>query len=328
MSELISLIFSANFLNSVIRVSTPLVLAAMAACVGRQANVQTVAYEGMMLFAAFVGSITSAYTQSLLAGVVAGCVVGILVALFYGYFNIYLKTDDTLLGLAINIFSNYGTIFLLFLLTGRKADSSVLPSLKYPMIDLPLIKDIPVIGTIFSGQSLVTYIALLSVLVTYFILFKTKLGLRIRSVGHNPDAAISLGINVNKIKMISLIISGALAGLAGEFMSMSYISFFTKNMISGRGYIGIAASNLGLGHPFASFLYALMFAVSQVIANQMQLLQFQYQFADMLPYIVTIIGLCITGTSELRKERNGGTSKKSKKQIDMPKKENESQLTN
>ena len=312
MSELISLIFSANFLNSVIRVSTPLVLAAMAACVGRQANVQTVAYEGMMLFAAFVGSVTSAYTQSLIVGVLAGCAVGVIVALFYGYFNIYLKTDDTLLGLAINIFSNYGTIFLLFLLTGRKADSSVLPSLKYPVVELPLISKIPIIGTIFSGQSLVTYLALLSVLVTYFILFKTKLGLRIRSVGHNPDAAVSLGINVNRIKMISLVISGILAGLAGEFMSMSYISFFTKNMISGRGYIGIAASNLGLGNPFASFLYALMFAVSQVIANQMQLLQFQYQFADMLPYIVTIIGLCITGTSELRKEKNGGKSKKHK----------------
>ena len=312
MEELVSLIFSVNFLNSVVRVSTPLVLAAMAACVGRQANVQTVAYEGMMLFAAFVGSITSAYTQSLLLGVLAGALTGVVVALFYGYFNIYLKTDDTLLGLAINIFSNYGTVFLLFLLTGRKADSSVLPSLKFPIVELPFIDKIPVIGTIFSGQSLVTYIALISVAVTYFILFKTKLGLRIRSVGHNPDAAISLGINVNRIKMISLVISGLLAGLAGEYMSMAYISFFTKNMVSGRGYIGIAASNLGLGNPFASFLYALMFAVSQVIANQMQLLQFQYQFADMLPYIVTIIGLCITGTSELRKEKLGGKSKKHK----------------
>ena len=312
-NELIRLIFSSTFLNSVIRVSTPLVLAAMAACVGKQANVQTVAYEGMMLFAAFAGTLGTSYTSSLIGGIVIGIVVAVLVALLFGYFNVYLNTDETLLGLAINIFANYATIFLLFILIGRKADSSTIPSINYPTITIPGLDKIPVIGTIFSNQSLITWIALLSVAVTYFILYKTRLGLRIRSVGRNPEAAASLGINVNKTRMISLVISGILAGFAGEFMSMSYISFFTKNMVSGRGYIGIAASNLGLGNPILSFLYALMFAVSQCIANQLQLLQMQYQFADMLPYIVTIIGLCITGSAEIRKEKFGGKSKKTKK---------------
>ena len=314
--QLLPLVFSANFLNSVIRVSTPLVLAAMAACVGRQANVQTVAYEGMMLFAAFAGNIGTYLTHSLIGGILIGVATSVVVALIFGIFNIYLNTDETLLGLAVNTFASYSTIFLLFVLLGRKADSSTAPSLTYPTISIPFIEKIPVIGTIFSGQSLVTWIALLSVVVTHFILYKTTLGLRIRSVGRNPDAAISLGINVKKTRMISLVISGILAGFGGEFMSMSYISFFTKNMVSGRGFIGIAASNLGLGKPIASFLYALMFAISQVVANQLQLLQFQYQFADMLPYIVTIIGLCITGSSEMRKEKLGGKKKKNAKEID------------
>ncbi len=313
LTNLFELCFNASFLNSVIRISTPLILAAMAASVGRQANVQTVAYEGMMLFAAFAGTMGTYYTSSLWGGVVIGVLTSVVVALLYGFFNIYLDTDDTLLGLAINSLANYGTIFLLYLLTGRKSDSSTVPSLKFPTIEIPFLEDIPVIGTIFNNQSLVTYIAIISVFVTHFILYKTRLGLRIRSVGRNPDAAISLGIDVNKTKMISLVISGVLAGFAGEFMSMAYIAFFTKNMVTGRGFIGIAASNLGLGRPFQSLLYALMFAVAQGVSMQLQFLQLDYQFAEMLPYIVTIIGLCITGSSELRKEKLGGKAKKEKK---------------
>ena len=313
MKELLSLIFSANFLSSVIRVSTPLILAAMAACVGRQANVQTVAYEGMMLFAAFAGTLGTYYAHSLIGGILIGVLASVAVAMIYGYFQIYLETDETLLGLALNTFSSYATIFLLYMFTGRKADSTSIPSKSYPIIRIPFLEKIPVIGKILSGQSLVTWIAILSVFVTHFILFKTPLGLRIRSVGRSPDAAISLGINVKRTRMISLLISGILAGLGGEFMSMGYINYFTKNMVAGRGFIGIAASNLGLGNPIPSLLYALMFAVSQVIANQLQMLQMQYQFADMLPYIVTIIGLCVTGSAELRREKLGGKASKARR---------------
>lgn len=312
-SQLLPLIFSANFLSTVIRVATPLILCAMAACIGKQANVQTITYEGMMLFAALAGTLGTSYTNSLIGGIITGVIASVLIAAIYGYFNIYLDTYDTLLGIAMNNFSNYFTIFLLFVLIGRKADSSTVVSYNYPIINIPIIKDIPVIGTILSGQSLVTYFAIISVFVAHFIVYKSTLGLRIRSVGRSPEAASSLGIDVRKTKMIAMLISGVFAGLAGEFMSMSYISFFTKNMVAGRGFIGIAASNLALGRPLYGLLYALMFAVSQVIANQLQMLQFTYQFANMIPYIITIIGLCITGSAEMRKEKMGGKAKDDKK---------------
>ena len=313
LSQLLPLIFSANFLSTVIRVATPLILCAMAACIGKQANVQTITYEGMMLFAALAGTLGTSYTNSLIGGIITGIIASVLIAAIYGYFNIYLDTYDTLLGIAMNNFSNYFTIFLLFVLIGRKADSSTVVSYNYPIINIPIIKDIPVIGTILSGQSLVTYFAIISVFVAHFIVYKSTLGLRIRSVGRSPEAASSLGIDVKKTKMIAMLISGVFAGLAGEFMSMSYISFFTKNMVAGRGFIGIAASNLALGRPLYGLLYALMFAVSQVIANQLQMLQFTYQFANMIPYIITIIGLCITGSAEMRKEKMGGKAKDDKK---------------
>ena len=311
--QLLPLIFSANFLSTVIRVATPLILCAMAACIGKQANVQTITYEGMMLFAALAGTLGTSYTNSLVGGIITGIIASVLIAAIYGYFNIYLDTYDTLLGIAMNNFSNYFTIFLLFVLIGRKADSSTVVSYNYPIINIPIIKDIPVIGTILSGQSLVTYFVIISVFVAHFIVYKSTLGLRIRSVGRSPEAASSLGIDVRKTKMIAMLISGVFAGLAGEFMSMSYISFFTKNMVAGRGFIGIAASNLALGRPIYGLLYALMFAVSQVIANQLQMLQFTYQFANMIPYIITIVGLCITGSAEMRKEKLGGKAKDDKK---------------
>lgn len=312
-TKLLPLVFSANFLNSVVRISTPLVLCAMAACIGKQANVQTITYEGMMLLAAFAGNLGTSYTDSLVGGIIIGLVASVGIALFYGYFHIYLNTYDTLLGIAVNNFVRYFTIFMLFVLIGRKADSSTIPSHTYPVVNLPFINKIPFIGSILSGQNLLTYVAIISVFVAHFIVYKSKLGLRIRAVGRSPEAAESLGINVKKTRMIALILSGLFAGFGGQYMSMASISFFTKNMVAGRGFIGIAASNLALGRPLYGLLYALMFAVSQALANQMQLLQMNYQFANMIPYIVTIIGLCITGSAELRKEKFGGKAKDDKK---------------
>ena len=312
-SRLLPLVFSANFLNSVVRVSTPLILCAMAACIGKQANVQTITYEGMMLLAAFAGNLGTSYTKSLAGGIIVGLLASLAIALFYGFFHIYLDTYDTLLGIAVNNFVSFFTIFMLFVLIGRKSDSSTIPSYTYPIVNIPFINKIPIIGTIFSGQSLVTYVAIISVFVAHFIVYKSRLGLRIRSVGRSPEAAESLGIDVKKTKMIALVLSGLFAGIAGEYMSMANVSFFTKNMVSGRGFIGIAASNLALGKPLLGLVYALMFAVSQVLANQLQMLQLQYQFANMLPYVVTIIGLCITGSAEMRKEKMGGKVKEDKK---------------
>ena len=219
-SRLLPLVFSANFLNSVVRVSTPLILCAMAACIGKQANVQTITYEGMMLLAAFAGNLGTSYAKSLAGGIIIGLLASLAIAVFYGFFNIYLDTYDTLLGIAVNNFVSFFTIFMLFVLIGRKSDSSTIPSFTYPIVNIPLINKIPIIGTIFTGQSLVTYIAIISVFVAHFIVYKSRLGLRIRSVGRSPEAAESLGIDVKKTKMIALVLSGLFAGIAGEYMSM------------------------------------------------------------------------------------------------------------
>ena len=160
---MLSYIFSANFLDALLRMGTPLVFVGMAAVMGGKANILCVAYEGMMLFAALGGAIGSAYTQSLLAGAALGMAFSMAVAMIFAYFVLYLDTKPLLAGLALNTLGTGGTVYVVYLLTGMKLDTSSLPSLKFPAVDIPLIKDIPILGPILSGHNLMTYLAFLAV---------------------------------------------------------------------------------------------------------------------------------------------------------------------
>ena len=154
-----------------------------------------------------------------------------------------------LAGTALNTFVSGLTIFVLFMITGEKGTSTKLTSYKMPSIDIPLIKNIPVLGEILSGHSILTYFAFICVFIAAFLLFKTAIGLRIRAVGENPDAAESVGVNVKRIKAMSLIICGFFASLGGAYLSMDYVTWFQREMTSGRGFIALAAMNLGNSHP-------------------------------------------------------------------------------
>lgn len=291
-------LFSASYLTSVIRMMTPIVFVAMAACIGRKANVMCIAYEGMMLFAALGGALGSAMTQSLGLGALIGLSSGMLIALIFAYFVLYLDTSAMLAGLALNTLGSCGTIYLLYMILGRKSDSASLPGIAFPNVAIPFVEDIPVLGTILSGHNLLSYIAVVAVILVYVFVYKTPIGLRIRSVGENPSAAVSLGIDVKKTKFLAMMISGFLASMGGLFMSMAYIPYFTKDMTAGRGFMGIAACNLAGGHPIGAFLCALAFGAADALGNVAQTFRLPAQFANMIPYAVTIIGLCFIGDGE------------------------------
>lgn len=288
-------IFSIDFIHAVIRMGTPLLFVGMAAVIGAKANVLCIAYEGMMLFAALGGVIGSAYTQSLLVGTIVGLLAGVIIAVIFAYFVLYLDTKPLLAGLALNTLGTGGTVYTVYLLTGMKLDTSTLPSLQFPAFHIPFIENIPVVGQILSGHNLLSYVAFIMVFLTWFLMFKTKLGLRIRAVGEDPGAAASVGINVNKTKFIALMISGLLASMGGLFMSMAYMPYFTSNMTAGRGFIGIAAQNLGRGNPIVTMIYTLIFGASMAVGNMAQSFRLPSQFASMMPYLITLIGLVVIG---------------------------------
>lgn len=298
---MIRYIFSMDFVVAILRMSTPLLFVAMAAIVGAKADILCIAFEGMMLFAAFGGVAGSAWTGSLVGGLLIGVVFGTLIAFIFGYFVIYLNTKPMLIGLALNILGSGGTVFALYMLTGSKANSLTLKSLVFPEVNIPFIEDIPVLGRILSGHSLMTYLAILSVFVVNWLIYKTRLGLKIRSVGESPHAAESVGINVKRTKMTAVLISGVLASLGGCFMSMGYISSFTRDMIAGRGFIGIAAQNLGRGNPILTLFCTFLFGGAEALGNMAQSYRLPSQFASMLPYVVTILGLVFMNIARKKK---------------------------
>ena len=277
----------------------------MAAVVIRRAGIICIAFEGMMLFAAFGGVLGSALTQSVLGGIACGVLFGMLIAMVYAYFVLSLKANTYLTGLAINMLGSGGTVFLLYLSTGDKGVSTALNSLVVPSVEIPLVKDIPILGEVLSGHNALTYLAFLVVIAVYFLINKTVLGLRIRSVGENASAAASVGIKVVRTQFIAIVIGGLLASFGGLYMSMGYLPFFTRDMIAGRGFIGIAAQNLGGAMPIPTMLAALAFGAAEAASNILQSLRLPAEFMQMIPYAATLIGLMLVGRPDVPKRPHG-----------------------
>ena len=303
MQQLFDIIFTTSFAYSILRVSTPLILAGMAALVSERAGVANIAIEGMMLISALTGVVVSAKTQSCFLGVSGGVIAGILVSLVLAYFILQLKANNIMCGLAINAIAKGGTVFVLYLLTGSKGASTALNSATVPKIDIPLIKDIPILGEIISGPSILTYLAIIMVALMHVFIFKTRMGIRISAVGENEKAVDSVGISVAKTRYIALLISGFFSGLAGVFLSMSYMSGFTANMTSGRGFIALAANSMGQNTPWGTLAAALIFGAADSAANYLQVLAVPAQFIQMIPYVTTILGITLYSIYRGRKEK-------------------------
>lgn len=299
-----------NFGFSVLRLSTPLIYAGLAAVISKKAGMMNMALEGMMLVAALAGVAFAGVTGNLWIGLVAAVIFGVATGAVIAFASISGKTDLYLTCIAINLAATGGTTFAMFLLTGEKATTSAaIKAYTIPSIVIPVIKDIPLIGNMISGHNLLTYVSFFSIFAVWFFLKKTRLGLRLRAVGENPTAASSVGISVQRIGYISFLISGVLCGLAGAFMSMGWVSFFMKGMINGRGYIGLSASNIANGDPVFTGIIGILFGFTDALATTLKSgSSFPTEFLDMIPYAATMIAVCVVGiirTSRARKVAKG-----------------------
>jgi simple sugar transport system permease protein len=256
-----------------------------------------------MLISALFGVLAGSFGGNLFWGLLGGVGAALIVSLIFAYFHLVLKANSTLCGTAINTAASGLTIFVLQLITGEKGNSSSLKSFSFPEIEIPLIDDIPVIGDIVSGHNTLTYVALLSVLVVFLILYKTPLGLRMRAVGENHHAASSVGQDVVKIQFIAILICGVLTGLGGMYLSMGYMDMFVRDMVAGRGFIALAACSMGQATPVGALLSSLVFAFFDGLSNVLQVLQLPSQFVQMLPYIATIVGLTVFSIQQSAKTR-------------------------
>jgi simple sugar transport system permease protein len=272
----------------------PILFASLAALISNKAGILNINIEGSMSVSALIGSLVSFYTKSWILGIMASMVIGIVMSMLLAAAALKLKTDNILSGIALNTFATGCSIFILYLVLGVKGDSSIAPSITIPELKIPLLSQIPVVGKALFGQNLLVYLGAFCVFIIWFILKKTRLGLRIRAVGTNEEACRTVGINVRATKIYSLIICGALAGLGGSFLSMVYLSYFSVGMVGGRGFIGLAAEAIGSGNPLFTTLFSFLFgAVDYFAIGAQSVLKFPYELLSTLPYVMTLLALLI-----------------------------------
>jgi ABC-type uncharacterized transport system permease subunit len=281
-----------GILAAALRLATPIALAAYAGVLSERSGVVNIAIEGMMLMAAMVGDLVMLYTGNIWAGVVAGVLSAGMLALLHGVLSIKFATDQIISGTAINILAGgiTGFAYLRFLATPDRARP--LPSTLQP-VEIPLLKDIPVVGDIFFQNRPIVYLMLILTFVIWYALFRTPWGLRVRAVGEHPRAADTMGINVFRVRYISVFLSGLVAGLGGVWFSLEQVGHFDMQMIGGKGFIGLAAMIFGRWNPIGALGAALLFGLPEALQINlaMSLPNIPYQFMSMIPYILTIIVL-------------------------------------
>lgn len=304
------MILNPEFFFSVFRITAPILFAALAAVICEKAGISNIGLEGTMMISALFGSLFAYYFSSWLIGLLVAIVTGILVSLLMGFFAFQLKTNVILTGTAINMIGSGGTIFLVKIITGitegkqfTSTTSFITKELQIPNIHIPGLQSIPFIGPIFSGHNLLTYIAFILVALTWVLLYRTSLGLNIRSVGENPNAASSVGVSVKKIKYITMVIAGVFCGLGGAFMSMYYAAGWSLDMVAGRGFIALAAQAMGAGEPVGAMFAAMIFGLAQALGIKISAMGIDSNLVSPIPYLITIIGLVIFAVHEIRKAK-------------------------
>ena len=306
--NLLGLIISTDFVYMWIRVATPIIFASLGAVICTKAGVVNLGLEGIMLISALAGVLGSAFGGNLVWGVLAGLLAAVAVSAVFAYFHLVLKANNVLCGTAVNTMATGLTVFVLQLATGEKGNSSSLKSFAFPNVDIPVIRDIPVIGTILSGHNALTYFALFMVAAIWFFLYKTPTGLRMRTVGENPDAASSVGQNVVRIQFLAIVLFGLMTGLGGMYLSMGYLNMFVRDMTAGRGFISLAACSMGQATPAGALLSSMIFAFFDGLSNILQVLKIPSEFIQMLPYLATIAGLTVYSI-----QKSAAASRKMKK---------------
>ncbi len=281
-----------DLIAATLRIATPLIFATLGELFCERAGILNLGIEGTMFFGAFSGFAAASLTGSLWVGVLTALVGGMLSGLIMSLFSVKLGVNQHVSGLGITLLMTALSLYLFRVIFG---ESRVLPSIQ-PFKQLSIFPDNPILGPIFSQYAL-TYIAIALVPIVWWVVFRTNFGLKLRSVGDNPEATDAAGINVYRLRTTALVIGGALMGVGGAFLSVAQLGSFTFGIVAGRGWVCIALIIFGNWHPIKVFWGALLFGGVQALQSRLQLtgLKLPYELFLALPYIVTIIALTIAG---------------------------------
>jgi simple sugar transport system permease protein len=280
-----------GILASGIRLATPYLFASIGEAYSQRSGVLNLGVEGQMLLGAFVAFYVTRLTDNLWLGVLGGMGVGALMGLAMAFVTINLHAKQGISGIGFYLFGLGMSNLLFQLLVGTVETVS-----GFPRIEIPLLSSIPWIGNIFFNQNILVYIAFLLVPVSSYVLNKTTLGLKIRAVGQNPQAADSLGVSVAGVRYFTVIFGGTMAGLAGASLSIALLNVFQQGMTAGQGFIAVALVYFGAWRPWGVLAGALLFSLVNGLQLWIQVLGIPIapEFAVMMPYILTILVLTLS----------------------------------
>ena len=299
--DMLSAIFAV--LDATLRVSTPLILAAMAGLFSERSGIVDISLEGKMLASAFAAAAVAAVTGSAVLGLFSAMAVGMVLGLVHGFACITHRGNQVVSGLAINILASGLTVVLGIAWFAQGGQTPALSGdARFMPLQLPLaqtLRDVPVVGQFYfdviSGHSVLVYLAWLSVPGTWWVVYRTRFGLRLRAVGENPLAVDTAGLSVSGLRYAAVAICGALAGVAGAYLSTAQNASFVREMTAGQGYIALAALIFGKWRPLPALLACLMFGFLDALSIRLQgvvlplIGEVPVQAIQALPYIMTVV---------------------------------------
>jgi len=280
--------FITNFIAANLRTATPILFAALGELYMERSGIINIGLEGFMLIGALTGSISSYFFNSAWLGVIMAALVCGVLGLIYAFFVVTIKANQVATGIAINIFSLGLTTTIYRSFMGVNTSHTDIASFKN--ISIPLLSKIPILGQSIFNQTILVYLVLMLVPFTYYFLYKTSIGLKIRATGEYPQATDTAGINVFQVRYSATVGGSMLAGVGGSYLSLGLLNMFTENMVAGRGFIALAAVIFGKWNPWGVLGAALFFGFGDALAIRLQVMgsSIPYQFLLMLPYIFTV----------------------------------------
>ena len=282
-------VFNIGLLQNTLRTATPVILAGLGCLMTDHVGIMNIGMDGMMLMGAFIAVLGSYFMGSWVAGLACAILLGMLLGLFYGVFVVKFRSDEFIIGVALNIFAGGVTVFLLRTIFGVKgafSDPGIVP---LPKLQLDWLENIPFIGPLLNNNTLLVYVSWLLVLGCWLFIYRTPMGFWLRAAGEHPKSMASVGKSPEKQKYLASVLCGIFSCLAGAHLSLGYLTMFSENMSASKGYVAVACVIFGRSNPPLVFLAALLFGFIDAMGTRLQSVGVDPTLTKIFPYVGTVL---------------------------------------
>ena len=294
-------IFSVGLFRQMLRSATPVALAGLGGLMTEHAGIMNIGMDGMILLGAFTAVAVSFLTGSVTLALLAAITVGILAGLFFALFVVKFRSDEFIIGTALNILADGLTVFLLWAIFGVRG--TLRTDYGLPNVQLPLVEKIPFLGEVLSGNSLFVYVTWALVVLMWILVYRTPYGFWVRAAGEQPGTLRTAGINPDRVKWASSVLCGAFCALAGAQLALGNVTMFSEGMSSSRGYVAFACVIFGGANPAKVYLAALMFGFFDALGYRLQEYEISANLTAMIPYVITVVMMVYVVVRSSRKKK-------------------------